>query len=61
MKKKMGRPTIGKHPASVFFAARFTPGEAKQINEAIRAANQSKSDWIRQALLLRTSGSKTGS
>jgi hypothetical protein len=51
MKKKMGRPIIGTQPAEVFFAARFTPQEAKQINGAIRQARQSKSEWIRENLL----------
>jgi hypothetical protein len=52
MKNKVGRPKLGKQNAKgAQFAARFTPAEAKQIKEAIRAAGQSNSDWMRQALL----------
>jgi hypothetical protein len=52
MRKHAGRPRIGTQNAKgVFFAARFTPVEAKQLNMAIRQARQSKSDWIRKALL----------
>jgi hypothetical protein len=52
MKKHAGRPKIGiQNAKGVFFAARFTPVEAKQLNGAIRQAGQSKSDWIRKALL----------
>jgi hypothetical protein len=51
MKKKMGRPTIGTQPAKVFFAARFTPAEAKRLDAAIRRAGQSKSAFVRKSLL----------
>ena len=52
MKKHPGRPKIGTHNAkAVFFNVRFTPAEARQINAAIRRADQSKSNWIRNALL----------
>jgi hypothetical protein len=51
-KKVMGRPKIGTQNAKgVFFAARFTPGESKELDGAIRRAGQSKSDWIRKNLL----------
>jgi hypothetical protein len=51
MKKKMGRPILGTQPARVFFAARFTPDEGKRIDGAIKQSKQSKSHWIRKALL----------
>ena len=52
MKKKAGRPKMGKQNAKgELFAARFTPPEAKQLNAAIQQNGQSKSDWIRKALL----------
>ena len=50
--KVMGRPKIGiKNAKGVFFAARFTPAEAKELDGAIRQANQTKSAWIRNGLL----------
>jgi hypothetical protein len=52
MKKKAGRPAIGKQNAKgELFAVRVTPGESKQINAAIRAAKEGKPDWLRKALL----------
>ena len=52
MKKKAGRPKVGKQNAKgELFAARFTPPEAKELNEAILLFGQSMSDWIRKALL----------
>jgi hypothetical protein len=60
MRKRMGRPKIGiQNAKGILFAARFTPPEAKQINEAIRDAGQSNSDWIRKALLSASARSKT--
>jgi hypothetical protein len=51
-KNVMGRPKVGiQNAKGVFFAARFTPMEAKQINVAIRESHQTKSDWIRKNLL----------
>jgi len=41
------------------YAARFTPIEAKQINDAIRQVRQSKSEWIRRDLLSLANGEKT--
>jgi hypothetical protein len=62
MKNKVGRPKLGTQNAKgEQFAARFTPPEAKQIKEAIRAAGQSNSDWIRQALLSAANGDNTSS
>ena len=51
-KKVMGRPKLGTEDAKgVFFAARFTPAEAKELDGAMRQAGQSKSAWIRNLLL----------
>jgi hypothetical protein len=62
MNKRIGRPKIGiKNAKGALFAARFTPLEAKQINEAIRRAKQSKSDWIRKALLAASVSDKNSS
>jgi hypothetical protein len=62
MEKHAGRPKIGTANAKgVFFAARFTPPEAKRLNEAIRQTRQSKSDWIRKTLLAAAGGGKNGS
>src|SRR5277367_4561153 len=62
MKKKAGRPKMGKQNAKgELFAARFTPPEAKQLNEAIRLHGQNKSDWLRKALLSAAGSDKSGS
>ena len=51
-KKVIGRPKIGiKYAKGIFFAARFTPAEAMELDGAIRQSRQSKSDWIRKNLL----------
>lgn len=52
MKNKMGRPIAGIEPAGIVFAARFTEEEAEALNNAIKQSGQSKSDWIRNGLLL---------
>ena len=52
VKKRMGRPKIGKKKAKgKVIAARFTPIEAQQIDEAIRRSSQNRPGWIRKALL----------
>jgi hypothetical protein len=52
MKKRPGRPKIGTENAKgIFFAARFTPVEAKQIESAIIRSGLSKSKFIRKSLL----------
>ncbi len=57
MSKKAGRPKIGaKNAKGVFIAARFTPSEAQEINEAIRLAQATKSDWVRKTLLTAAKG-----
>jgi hypothetical protein len=62
MKKHAGRPKIGTQNAKgVFFTVRFTPVEAKQLNAAIRQTRQSKSEWIRKALLSAAQRDKSAS
>jgi hypothetical protein len=62
MKKHAGRPKMGTQNAkSIYFTARFTPIEAKQLNGAIRASRQSKTDWIRKALLSAAGSDKSQS
>jgi hypothetical protein len=62
MKKTAGRPKIGiQNAKNIYFTARFTPIEAKQLNGAIRQAKQSKTDWIRKALLTAAGSDKSAS
>jgi len=62
MKKHAGRPKLGiQNAKGIFFAARFSPIEAKQLNEAIRQAKQSKSAWMRKALLSAAGSDKSAS
>jgi hypothetical protein len=62
MKKHAGRPRIGiQNAKSIYFTARFNPIEAKQLNGAIRQAKESKSDWIRKALLSAAGSDKSAS
>ncbi|MGH7940414.1 MAG: hypothetical protein ACREFR_05020 [Limisphaerales bacterium] len=62
MKKHAGRPKIGTQNAkSIYFTARFTPVEAKEINGAIRRDKQSKTGWIRKALLSAAGSDKSAS
>ncbi len=52
MKKTVGRPAIGtKNAKSVFMSARFTPGEAGQIKDAVKRSGLSRSDFFRKCLL----------
>jgi len=52
MKKKLGRPTLPKNTAKgVLIGARFSPGESERVHDAIKAAKQQKSEWIRITLL----------
>jgi hypothetical protein len=52
MSKHAGRPKIGiQNAKNIYFTARFTPVEAKQLNAAIRRSGERKSGWIRKALL----------
>jgi DNA-directed RNA polymerase subunit RPC12/RpoP len=52
MNKKPGRPPVPKDKAkSVFIGAFVTPTEAKQINQGIAESGETKSEWMRSALL----------
>ena len=56
----MGRPKIGTQNAKgEVFAARFTPVEAKQLKTVMRQSRQTKSEWIRKALLSAAQSDKT--
>jgi len=60
MKKHAGRPKIGTQNAKgVSVTVRFTPPEAKQLEQAIRQTRQSKSEWIRQILLAASGGNNS--
>jgi len=60
MKKHPGRPKVGTQNAKgVMVAVRVTPPEAKQLDQAIREARQSRSNWLRQALLTAAGGNKS--
>ena len=61
MKKKAGRPKLGKEAKGELFAVRFNSGEAKQINAAIRDSGQAKPDWLRKALLSAAGSDKSAS
>jgi hypothetical protein len=62
MRKHAGRPKIGiQNAKNIYFTARFTPVEAKQLNGAIRQSKQSKTDWIRKALLSAAGSDKSAS
>lgn len=51
MKKKAGRPKLGKEAKGEMFSVRLNADGAKQINAAIRASGNGKPDWLRKALL----------
>ncbi|HEX3797401.1 MAG TPA: hypothetical protein VH413_01770 [Verrucomicrobiae bacterium] len=52
MKTKMGRPKVSKEKLrGILIQARLSPEENKKIEGAIRASNESKSDWVRKTLL----------
>jgi len=52
MKTKMGRPKLAKGEAkAVLIGARFTPGEARTVEDAARRSKKIKSDWVRMCLL----------
>jgi hypothetical protein len=62
MQKHAGRPKIGiQNAKGIFFAARFSPIEARELNGAIRQAKQTKSQWIRKALLSAAGSDKSAS
>jgi hypothetical protein len=52
MKKRAGRPKVGiKDAKSLVFSARFTPAEAKLINQRIQHSCKTRSEWVRNKLL----------
>jgi len=52
MSKKAGRPRLAKGEAKgVLIGARFSPPEAKIVEDAARRARKVKSDWVRMCLL----------
>jgi hypothetical protein len=62
MKKRAGRPKVGiQNAKGVFFTARFTPIEAKQLEGAIQQAGLRKSVWMRKALLSAVASDKPAS
>jgi hypothetical protein len=59
MKPKMGRPTLPKGEAKgVLIGARFSPDEARQVDDAVKRAKQGKSSWVRSILLSAAQTSK---
>ena len=62
MSKKMGRPKLAKAKLrGIIVNARLSPEENRVINEAIRRSPDSKSDWIRKALLSAAGSDKPAS
>ena len=52
MSKKAGRPRLKKAEfKGVLIGARFSPDEAKLVNEAAKRSKQGKSQWLRNVLL----------
>ena len=48
----MGRPVLAKDEArGVLIGARFSPTEAKRVNDAVKRNQSTKSEWIRATLL----------
>jgi len=55
MKPKMGRPKLPKNKTKgVLIGARFSPEEAKQVNDFAHRSTEGKSEWIRNTLLSAT-------
>ncbi len=50
MQAKIGRPKLD-ITRTVLIGARFTPEEAREIEQAVAGAGKVKSDWIRELLL----------
>jgi len=62
MSNKMGRPKLAKAKLrGIIVNARLSPDENRVINEAIRRSPDSKSDWIRKALLSAAASDKPAS
>jgi hypothetical protein len=50
MNAKLGRPKLDV-TRNVLIGARFTPDEARQIDEAVSPSGKLRSEWIRELLL----------
>jgi uncharacterized protein (DUF1778 family) len=62
MSKKMGRPTVPKAKyRGILMQARVSPEESQAINKAIKRSGESKSEWMRNALLEAAKEHKTAS
>lgn len=48
----MGRPKIGiQNAKGIIVAARFSPPEIKEIQDAVKRAGINKSEWVRNCLI----------
>ena len=57
MKSKMGRPKVAKAKLrGIIVNARLSPEEHKVIQAAVESSPDSKSNWIRKALLAAAGG-----
>lgn len=55
MSRKVGRPKLTKAEAKgVLIGARFSPPEAKRVEDAVKRAQKVKSEWVRECLLAAT-------
>jgi hypothetical protein len=53
MNKKMGKSRLlEKETKGVLIGARFSPPEARVVEDAARRSQKVKSEWVRQMLLL---------
>jgi len=60
MKPKMGRPKVAKAKLrGIIVNARLSPEEHRVIEAAVKSSAESKSDWIRKALLAAAGGSQS--
>jgi uncharacterized protein (DUF1778 family) len=60
MKSKMGRPKVAKAKLrGIIVNARLSPEEHRVIQAAVESSADSKSDWIRKALLTAAGGGKS--
>jgi hypothetical protein len=52
MKNKLGRPKVGREAEkSEFVSARLTQGEIKPVETSANESHQSKSEWVRNAVI----------
>lgn len=58
--RKAGRPRLAKERSRhIYVAIRLLPDENTEINTAIKASSDKKSEWIRKALLSRARDDKS--